>query len=402
MSKAKNIGVFGKRNSGKSSLINIISGEDVAIVSEIPGTTTDPVRKRMEVFGIGPVSFIDTAGIDDSGDLGTQRVARTKRVISQIDLALLLFTDNQFDKFETDLIALFKKEQIPFIIIHNQSDIIAMDQALALELTEMYNSDVLEFSCSLLDDLKQKELIETLTALIVKNIQGSALTEIAMFEDLIAKDDHVVLVCPVDSEAPEGRLILPQVNAIRDALDNDCIAIVLQPHNLEKYLQNCGVKPKIVVTDSQAFEAVSKAVPADIPMTGFSVLLARAKGAFDSYLKGTPQIDNLKENDCILILESCSHHSTCDDIGRVKLPRLLQKHTGKTLQWDVVAGLDNIERDIKEYAMVIQCGACMITHRQLINRLRPAIEAGVPISNYGMALAWCTGIYKRATSMFVK
>lgn len=402
MSKVKNIGVFGKRNSGKSSLINVISGEDVAIVSDIPGTTTDPVRKRMEVFGIGPVSFIDTAGIDDSGDLGTQRVARTKRVISQIDLALLLFTDNQFDKFETDLIALFKKEQIPFILVHNQSDIIAMDQALALELSELYNADVLEFSCSLLDENEQKSLVETLTALIVKNIQGSALTEIEMFEGLIEKDDHIVLVCPVDSEAPEGRLILPQVNAIRNALDNDCIAVVLQPQNLQKYLQTCGVKPKIVVTDSQAFEAVAAVVPADIAMTGFSVLLARAKGAFDSYLKGTPQIDNLQENDRILILESCSHHSTCDDIGRVKLPRLLQKHTGKTLQWDVVAGLDNIERDITDYAMVIQCGACMITHRQLINRLRPAIEAGVPISNYGMALAWCTGIYKRATSMFVK
>jgi predicted GTPase len=177
---------------------------------------------------------------------------------------------------------------------------------------------------------------------------------------------------------------------------------VLQPQNLQKYLQTCGVKPKIVVTDSQAFEAVAAVVPADIAMTGFSVLLARAKGAFDSYLKGTPQIDNLQENDRILILESCSHHSTCDDIGRVKLPRLLQKHTGKTLQWDVVAGLDNIERDITDYAMVIQCGACMITHRQLINRLRPAIEAGVPISNYGMTLAWCNGIYNRATSLFIK
>lgn len=400
MSKAKNIGVFGKRNSGKSSLINIISGEDVAIVSQIPGTTTDPVRKRMEVFGIGPVSFIDTAGIDDSGDLGKQRVARTKRVISQIDLALLLFTNNEFDIFETDLIQLFKKENIPFIIIHNQSDIIAMDHALALELTGKYNVDLLEFSCSLIDENEQKDLVETLTALIVKNIHGSALTEIAMFEDLIAKDDHIVLVCPVDSEAPEGRLILPQVNAIRDSLDNDCVAIVLQPHNLEKYLQTCAVKPKIVVTDSQAFESVSKAVPEDIPMTGFSILLARAKGDFESYLQGTPKIDELKENDRVLILESCSHHSTCDDIGRVKLPRLLQKHTGKTLQFDVVAGLDNIDRKITDYALIIQCGACMITHRQLINRLRPAIEAGVPVTNYGMALAWCMGIYKRAIKLF--
>lgn len=400
MSKVKNIGVFGKRNSGKSSLINIISGEDVAIVSQIPGTTTDPVRKRMEVFGIGPVSFIDTAGIDDSGDLGKQRVARTKRVISQIDLALLLFTNNEFDIFETDLIQLFKKENIPFIIIHNQSDIIAMDHALALELTGKYNVDLLEFSCSLIDENEQKDLVETLTALIVKNIHGSALTEIAMFEGLIAKDDHIVLVCPVDSEAPEGRLILPQVNAIRDSLDNDCVAIVLQPHNLEKYLQTCAVKPKIVVTDSQAFESVSKAVPEDIPMTGFSILLARAKGDFESYLKGTPKIDELKENDRVLILESCSHHSTCDDIGRVKLPRLLQKHTGKTLQFDVVAGLDNIDRKITDYALIIQCGACMITHRQLINRLRPAIEAGVPVTNYGMALAWCMGIYKRAIKLF--
>ncbi len=400
MSKVKNIGVFGRRNSGKSSLINIISGEDVAIVSDIPGTTTDPVKKRMEVFGIGPVSFIDTAGIDDSGELGEQRVTRTKRIISQIDLALLLYTDNKFEKFEKDLLSRFKKEEIPVIIIHNQSDIIEMDKDIALELTTNYGADVLEFSCNLLDEEEQKGRLETLIALIVKNIQGSPLTEIEMFDGLIEEGDSVVLVCPIDSEAPEGRLILPQVNAIRNVLDNRCSAVVLQPFNLPSYFQNCDTLPKLVVTDSQAFEQVSAAVPEEVDMTGFSVLLARAKSNFEAYLKGTPHIDKLKGGDRVLILESCSHHATCDDIGRVKLPKLLQKRCGCRLDWDVVAGLDSIERDIHDYAMVIQCGGCMITRRQLLNRLKPAIEAGIPVSNYGMALAWCMGIYERATRIF--
>lgn len=396
MNKVKFIGVFGKRNTGKSSLINTISGQDVAIVSGTPGTTTDPVRKRMEIFGVGPVVLIDTAGIDDDSELGVQRVGKSMQVINQIDIAILLFTNNQMDKYENDLLKQFQEEEIPVILVHNQSDIIPLDTQLALELTEKSGYDVVEFSCSMLNDDEQKEAVEMLTSFIVKGLQGSKNSETTLFEGLMQENDHIVLVCPCDSEAPEGRLILPQVNAIRDILDRGGVSIVLQPAALEQYFLNCPIKPKLVVTDSQAFEYVSKVVPNNIPLTGFSPLLARSKGFFDYYLSGTPKIDDLKDGDRVLILESCSHHSSCDDIGRVKIPMLLQKKTGKKLEWDVVAGLDNIPRDIKDYSIVIQCGGCMITNRQLLSRLKPAIKAGLPVSNYGMTLAYCMGIYSRA------
>jgi len=401
MSKVKFIGVFGKRNTGKSSLINVITGQDVAIVSDIPGTTTDPVRKRMEIFGVGPVVIIDTAGIDDKGELGNQRVGKSKQIINQIDLAILLFTNNQLDKHEIDLLNRFREEELPVILVHNQSDIIPLDQQLALEVTQKYGIDVVEFSCNILDEDEQKLAVEMLTSLIVKDLQSSATVGTALFEGLLEVNDLVVLVCPIDSEAPEGRIILPQVNAIRDVLDNGAVSVVLQPEALEEYLKRCPAKPKIVVTDSQAFETVSKIVPDDIALTGFSVLLARSKGFFDYYIKGTPKIDELKDGDRVLVLESCSHHSSCDDIGRVKIPRLIEKKTGKKLEWTVVAGLDNIPGEITDFAIVIQCGGCMITNRQLLARLKPAIRAGVPVTNYGMTLAYCMGIYNRAIAPFI-
>ena len=401
MSKVKFIGVFGKRNTGKSSLINTITGQDVAIVSHTPGTTTDPVRKRMEIFGVGPVVIIDTAGIDDDSELGVLRVEKSKQIINQIDIAILLFTNNQLDNYEKDLIKQFKDEDIPLILVHNQSDIIPLDRKLALEITERYGIDVIEFSCCMLGEDEQREAVEMLTSFIVKELQNSYNVGTALFEGLVEANDLVVLVCPVDSEAPEGRIILPQVNAIRDILDRGGVSVVLQPEALEEYLRRCSTKPKLVVTDSQAFETVSKIVPNEIPLTGFSPLLARSKGFFEHYLNGTPKIDELKDGDRVLILESCSHHSSCDDIGRVKIPRLIQKRTGKKLEWDVVAGLDNIPRDIKDYSIVIQCGGCMITNRQLLSRLKPALKAGVPVTNYGMTLAYCMGIYSRAVAPLI-
>jgi len=401
MSKVKFIGVFGKRNTGKSSLINTITGQDVAIVSHTPGTTTDPVRKRMEIFGVGPVVIIDTAGIDDDSELGVLRVEKSKQIINQIDIAILLFTNNQLDNYEKDLIKQFKDEDIPLILVHNQSDIIPLDRKLALEITERYGIDVIEFSCCMLGEDEQREAVEMLTSFIVKELQSSYNVGTALFEGLVEANDLVVLVCPVDSEAPEGRIILPQVNAIRDILDRGGVSVVLQPEALEEYLRRCSTKPKLVVTDSQAFETVSKIVPNEIPLTGFSPLLARSKGFFEHYLNGTPKIDELKDGDRVLILESCSHHSSCDDIGRVKIPRLIQKRTGKKLEWDVVAGLDNIPRDIKDYSIVIQCGGCMITNRQLLSRLKPALKAGVPVTNYGMTLAYCMGIYSRAVAPLI-
>ncbi|MBP9019783.1 MAG: [FeFe] hydrogenase H-cluster maturation GTPase HydF [Bacteroidales bacterium] len=396
MSKVRHIGVFGRRNTGKSSLINILVGQDVAIVSNVPGTTTDPVRKRMEINGLGPVVFIDTAGIDDSGVLGEQRVEKTKSVIKIIDLAILIFTNNQIEKYELDLISSFREEGIPFIMLHNQSDIVSLDPELALDLSEKENIDVLEFSCSLLDEEDQKKAVDTLISMIVFELQKSEAVSKTILEGLVEKGDHIVLVCPIDSEAPEGRLILPQVNAIRDALDRKAVAIVIQPEQLGDYLKYLSVKPKLVVTDSQVFEMVSKIVPEDIPLTGFSLLLARVKGAFQYYLNGIYSIDNLKDGDKILILESCTHHATCDDIGRVKIPNLLKKKSGKQLTFDIVGGLDTLPEDICNYSMVIQCGGCMITDRQLQSRLRPAIKAGIPVANYGMVIAYCTGIYDRA------
>ena len=402
MNKAKFVGVFGRRNSGKSSLINTLSGEQVAIVSETPGTTTDPVKKRMEIFGVGPCVFIDTAGIDDAGDLGNMRVAKTRQVIDTIDLAILLYTNNELGHFELELLNSFKNNNIPVIIVHNQSDIIPMDKELAMEITAKHQIDVIEFTCGMLDEAAQKEAVEQLTSLIVKGLSQSPFAERGLFEGLVETDDIVVLVTPIDSEAPEGRIILPQVNAIRDVLDRGGVSVVLQPAAIENYFKNNNKKIKIVVTDSQAFEFVNQAVPKDIPLTGFSVLLARSKADFENYLKGTPKIDELKDGDRILILESCSHHSSCDDIGRVKIPKLLLKRTGKKIEWDVVAGLDKIPLPIEDYALVVQCGGCMITQRQLMMRLNPAVKKSVPVTNYGMTLAWCMGIYERAIAPFTK
>ena len=402
MNKARYIGVFGRRNSGKSSLINRLSGEEAAIVSDTPGTTTDPVKKRMEIFGLGPTVIVDTAGIDDEGDLGAKRVEKSKQIVKQIDLAILLYTNNSFEYFEKELLKLFKKEGIPFILLHNQSDMIAMDRDVAMELTTKYKCDVLEFSCASLDEEDQGIMVENLVSLIIKNIEGSLFVKRGMFENLVNEGDVVVLVTPIDSEAPEGRLILPQVNAVREILDFGGIATVLQPEQLSDYMKNSASRVSLVVTDSQAFEQVSKLIPDEIPLTGFSILLAYSKSNFEKYLDGTPVIDKLKDGDRVLILESCSHHSSCDDIGRVKIPSLLRKRSGSSLDFDIVAGLDLIKRSITDYSLVVQCGGCMITQRQLWSRLREAIESGVPVTNYGMTLAWCMGIYERAIRPLLK
>jgi [FeFe] hydrogenase H-cluster maturation GTPase HydF len=346
--------------------------------------------------------FVDTAGIDDESELGGRRIAKTNQIISQIDIALLLFTNNQFGVFERSLLEKFKKRSVPVVIIHNQSDIIPMDQDTKKVIEEEFGIIPMEFSCSLLDDHDQKELVSTLTARIVDLFRVLSGEKKCLFDDLAGKDDVVVLVCPIDSEAPEGRLILPQVNAIRDLLDRDAVAVVLQTDQLKGYLDRNAESVKLVVTDSQAFAEIDKIVPKWLPLTGFSVLLARLKGAFDKYLEGTPVIDKLEENDRILILESCSHHSSCDDIGRVKIPSLLNKRTGSKIKWDIVAGLDPLPEDLDSYKLVIQCGGCMITDKQLSARLDEVIDHGIPVTNYGMTIAWCLGIYDRAVGVFVK
>ncbi|MBP6365429.1 MAG: [FeFe] hydrogenase H-cluster maturation GTPase HydF [Bacteroidales bacterium] len=396
MNKPKYIGVFGRRNSGKSSIINKLTGEEVAIVSDTPGTTTDPVKKRMEIFGLGPTVLVDTAGIDDEGVLGVKRVEKSRQIIKQIDLALLIYSNNQFEKFEKELAYSFINAGIPFIIIHNQSDIVPMESDIALELTTKFKCDIIEFSCAVLDDKEQKEMVENLISLLVKNLSDSALVKRGMFDYLVNPGDNILLVTPIDSEAPEGRLILPQVNALREILDLGGVATVLQPEQLQSFFSSNKTDVKLVVTDSQAFKMVNEVVPPHIPLTGFSILLAYSKSDFKKYLEGTPVIDKLQSGERVLILESCSHHSSCDDIGRVKIPSLLKMRSGASIEFDVVAGLDQIVKPVTDYALVIQCGGCMVTQRQLRARLKDAIDAGIPVTNYGMALAWCMGIYERA------
>lgn len=386
------IGIFGKRNSGKSSLINLITGNNTAIVSPTAGTTTDPVKKSIEIFGIGPCVLIDTAGIDDIGDLGQQRVEKSLKVLDEIDCAIVVITGNSFDEEEKNLLGMIKEKAIPYIIIHNKADISPLDDKLKDYLVEQYGATIIDFSVTQATDAKN------VISLLKTTIPDSAYTKISLLGDIVKQGDTIVLVCPIDSEAPEGRLILPQVMTIRDALDNDTICVVVKETMLQHYFDTMP-KPDLVVTDSQAFAMVSKIVPQDVRLTSFSIILARLRGDFENYLKGTPHLSNLKDGDKILMLESCTHQISCDDIGHVKLPNLIRRFSGKDIKFDYVSGLAPIA-DISQYAMAIQCGGCVATRRQLLNRTGLATKAGIPISNYGMAIAYMTGIFDRATAPF--
>lgn len=389
------IGIFGKRNSGKSSLINALAGQEVAIVSEIPGTTTDPVSKNMEIGGLGAVVLIDTAGIDDEGMLGEKRIARSREVIKTIDLAILLIIDNTIGEFENGLISEFNKFDVPFFVVHNKSDIQVLSKETTTKVQKDLNTVILEFSAL------NKSSVEPLVKQMRSFLPETAWKPGTLVGDLISYGDTVLLITPIDIEAPEGRLILPQVQVIRDVLDHDGIVAICKEREVDAFFKRMEPKPKLVVTDSQVFLKADASIPKDIALTSFSIVLARQKGDFQHYIKGTPKIGELKDGDRILILESCSHHVSCDDIGRVKIPRWLSNFTGKKLEYDVVAGLNQIPRGIQEYALLIQCGGCMITRRQLINRLKPAIDAGIPVTNYGMAIAYVHGIYNRAIKPFI-
>lgn len=389
------IGIYGRINVGKSSLINKLINQEISIISEIKGTTTDPVKRSFEILGFGPVIFIDTAGIDDSGELGSLRTGKTYATLDKIDLAIIVISDNNFGEYEEDLINQLNKFNTPFFIIHNKSDIVAITPELLNKLTNKYHVPVLDFSSR---SGIQNEFVFTT---IKKLIPESSWIFNSMLGGIIEKGDIVLLITPIDSEAPEGRLILPQVQTIRDILDNNCIAIVLKETELEGFLKNNSVKPKLAITDSQVFAEVYALIPEEIPLTGFSVLMAKHKGDFENYLKGTPKISQLKDNDKVLILESCSHHVSCDDIGRVKIPALLKKFTGKQLDFVVVAGLDNIPGKITDYALIVQCGGCVLTKKQIINRIKPAVEADIPITNYGMLIAYVNGIFDKAVKPFL-
>lgn len=388
------IGIFGRRNNGKSSIINKLTGQDIAIVSDFAGTTTDPVKKSMEIFGIGPAVIIDTAGIDDYGELGTKRVEKTYQTIKNIDCAILVITNNEFDTPEIELINRFTENDIPFLVIHNKSDIIPIDTSLKSRIEHDYNTKVLDFNTINGDT-------STLTELLKKTIPETSYHKPSLLGDIIKPKDVVVLVTPIDAEAPDGRMILPQVMAIRDVLDNDCICVVVKETNLQDYFEKITCKPALVVTDSQVFAMVNKIVPPEIPLTSFSIVLARLRGDFDNYAKGTSFLSQLKDDDKILMLESCTHQVNCEDIGRYKIPNLIHKFTKKNISFDYVSGLAPIE-NIEQYAMVIQCGGCMVTRKQLINRTNMAVNKNIPISNYGMTLAYLNGIFDRAMEPFRK
>ena len=379
------IGNFGRRNVGKSLFINALTGSDIAIVSELAGTTTDPVRKSMEIFGIGPVVLIDTAGIDDVGMLGEKRTAKTLEVIKQIDCAILLISNNIFGEFEENLMVRFKEWSLPCLIVHNKSD----EEPLKIPM------NAVEFSALTCENL------ENVLDALKKLIPDTAYHQPSLLKGIIKKGDIVMLITPIDSEAPDGRMILPQVMAIRDVLDQDAVNIVVKETEAAEFLHSTGIKPALVLTDSQAFGYVSAIIPMDVPLSSFSIAFARMRGPFEAYVRGTHHIAELKDGDRVLMLESCTHQVSCEDIGRHKLPRWLSAYTKKQLEFEVVAGLTETKLPIVEYAMILQCGGCMITRRQVLGRLSEALKAGVPVSNYGMTIAYLNGIFDRVVSPFI-
>lgn len=386
--------ILGRRNNGKSSLMNALTGQTVSIVSDVAGTTTDPVKRSYEIPGFASVVFTDTAGIDDEGRLGEQRVERSRQIIAQSDLAILIIAHNQWGSPEEELVGELQRWELPFLILHNKRDEVPLDRELQQQLETRYNVPVIDFSVRAGDS--PEKVIVSLQKMTT-SLSGSPRSYIG---DLIAPGDQVLLITPIDSEAPAGRMILPQVQLLRDVLDNHAVATVLQPAELSVWLSNTPALPALAITDSQVFKQVAEILPPSVRLTSFSILLARYKGFFDEYRQGTPAIDSLREGDRILMLESCSHHVSCEDIGRHKIPAWLQKHTGKNLHFDFISGLDAIPRPITDYAMLLQCGGCMVTGRQLRNRLRPALEAGIPVSNYGMTIAYLQGIFDRVLQPF--
>ena len=380
------IGIFGKMNAGKSSLINALVGQDVSVVSETPGTTTDPVKKTMEILGIGPVVLVDTAGIDDVSVLGTKRVQRTQDALDQVDLAILVFAGN-FDEYDRGLMETCLSRRVPFFFVQNKTD-------LQHTNVEIKGVEVIDFSC-------QQPNVNVLLRAIQTYLPKSSYSADVILDDYVKAGEEVVLVIPIDASAPEGRLILPQVQTIRNLLDIGATAVCVKDTELRPYLQQHT--PKLIVTDSQAFKYVSSVVPVTIPLTSFSILFSRLKGDFPAFLKGTPVISRLQDGDKILMLESCSHSiNKCDDIGRVKIPALLEQFTGKNLYFDMVTNLDPLPEDLSSYRLAIQCGGCMVTRTQIMRRLEILKTAGVPISNYGMTIAYCSGIFERVTEIFRK
>ena len=379
------IGFFGCRNAGKSSVVNAVTGQELAVVSETKGTTTDPVYKAMELLPLGPVMIIDTPGFDDYGDLGCLRVRKTKQVLNRTDAAVLVVDAAAgMNEFDHSLIALFQEKQIPFLIVFNKSDLLSPQSSR--EGNIVYVSAVQKDG---IDELKER------IALLVKT--GDE--KLRIVGDLIHPSDFVVLVTPIDKAAPKGRLILPQQQTIRDILEADATAVVVKEYELRDTLKNLGKQPSLVITDSQVFAKVSADTPSDIPLTSFSILMARCKGFLESAVKGVAAVERLRDGDTVLMAEGCTHHRQCDDIGSVKIPRWLKYYTGKQLKIETCSGNDFPE-DLSPYSLIVHCGGCMLHEREVKYRIKCAADQNVPITNYGITIAYMQGILKRSLGIF--
>lgn len=387
------IGIFGRRNAGKSSLINCLTKQDTALVSPVAGTTTDPVYKAMELLPIGPVMIIDTAGIDDMGTLGEMRIEKTHEVITKTDLAIVVMDGcEKFSAYEEDLIVELKRRKIPTVFVLNKEDRIQISEDEIKQLRKRFEIPVIKISTINFTGIE--ELKKQVIRIVPDQWEGQPL-----LGDLINGGDSVVMVVPIDTAAPKGRLILPQVQAIRDVLDHDGHAMVVKERELKAVLDNLKEKPKLVVTDSQEFLKADADTPKDIMLTSFSILMARHKGDLETLVKGAEAIDFLKRGDQVLIAEACTHQCQSDDIGRVKIPRWLRQYVGGDLDFHWASG-NSFPADLQAYKLIIHCGSCMINRRAMLHRMQVAEEYNVPIVNYGVLIAKLHGILPRALSPF--
>ena len=385
------IGFFGKRNAGKSSIVNKVTGQELAVVSDVKGTTTDPVSKAMELLPMGPVVIIDTPGIDDEGHLGELRVRKAKQVLNRVDVAVLV-VDATVGKTSVDeeLIRIFKEKEIPYLVVYNKADLLK-NQTEHIHGEE--NSEVSIYA-SAATGQNIYELKEKIATLAVTDD-----LKLRLAGDLLKPSDFVILVVPIDKAAPKGRLILPQQQTIRDVLEAGAAAIVIKENELKNTLNTLGKKPKLVITDSQVFARVSEETPEDIWLTSFSILFARLKGNLKTAAAGAAALDKLKDGDKILISEGCTHHRQCDDIGTVKLPRWIRNYTGKELRFEYSSGREFPE-DVTKYSLIVHCGGCMLNEREMRYRQKCAADQEIPITNYGIAIAYMQGILKRCVEMF--
>lgn len=398
------IGIFGKRNAGKSSVINAITGQNLAIVSDVKGTTTDPVLKAMELLPLGPVVIIDTPGLDDSGELGNLRIQKAFQMLNKTDIAVLIVDGSVgITPEDSTILERIQQKQIPCVVVFNKTDLYSKSgEDSSTGRAHLYHTlpaTVSRENCIFVSTKTQENIWE-LKELIARQVPADT-KGVRIIGDLIQPLDFVVLVIPIDSAAPKGRLILPQQQTIRDLLESQAVSVVVKETELADTLAKLGRNPALVITDSQAFKQVAAIVPPDVPLTSFSILFARYKGNLNTVVKGAQTLDGLKDGDTILISEGCTHHRQCDDIGTVKLPKWIQTYTGKVFHFEFTSGTE-FPTDLSRYQLIIHCGGCTLNEREMKYRLNCAKDQNIPITNYGTAIAHMNGILKRSTAIFSK